>query len=140
MSVSSTRAVDTTAATLQAGLPAVALPMGFDQIVHWRRITELGVGRMVRGKGDRVSAIADALNAISDPAVRAAARDFGRRLVEEDGIGNAADLVERYCWRECNSNGPRSHATSTYRRSQPELERAHPHRPLVSHPRLTSAQ
>lgn len=87
----------TTAATLQAGLPAVALPMGFDQIVHGRRITELGVGRMVRGKGDRVSAVADALNAISDPAVRAAARDFGRRLVEEDGIGNAADLVERYC-------------------------------------------
>ena len=87
----------TTAATLQAGLPAVALPMGFDQIVHGRRITELGVGRMVRGNGDRVSAVADALNAISDPAVRAAARDFGRRLVEEDGIGNAADLVERYC-------------------------------------------
>lgn len=87
----------TTAATLQAGLPAVTLPMGFDQVVHGRRLDELGVGRMVTGTGDRIAAITHALDAISDPAVRAAPHAFGKQLTEEDGVGAAADIVERYC-------------------------------------------
>lgn len=87
----------TVAATLTAGLPAVAVPMGFDQLVHGRRLTDLGVGVMVGHRGDRVSVIADALGFVLGPDVRGAARDLGDRLAEEDGIGRAADLIETYC-------------------------------------------
>ncbi|HEX9644907.1 MAG TPA: glycosyltransferase [Acidimicrobiia bacterium] len=87
----------TVAAALTAGLPAVAVPMGFDQVVHGRRLTELGVGAMVGHRGDRVAAIVEALDLILCPQVRAAARHLGERLAEEDGVSTAADLIERYC-------------------------------------------
>jgi UDP:flavonoid glycosyltransferase YjiC (YdhE family) len=87
----------TVAATLTAGLPAVAVPMGFDQIVHGRRLTELGVGAMVGHRGDRVTALSDALDLVLSPRIREAARGLGERLAEEDGIGTAADLIERHC-------------------------------------------
>lgn len=87
----------TVAATLMAGLPAVAVPMGFDQLVHGRRITALGVGAVVGHRGDRVAALVDALDVVLEPEVRDAAKTLGERLSEEDGVGRTADLIERYC-------------------------------------------
>jgi UDP:flavonoid glycosyltransferase YjiC (YdhE family) len=87
----------TVAATLTAGLPAVAVPMGFDQVVHGRRLTELGVGAMVGHRGDGVAALVDALDHVLSPERRTAACELGARLADEDGIGRSADLIETYC-------------------------------------------
>ncbi|HEX6421902.1 MAG TPA: hypothetical protein VFZ79_00370 [Acidimicrobiales bacterium] len=52
---------------------------------------------MVGHSGDRVAALADALDVVLEPEVRDAAKTLGERLSEEDGVGRTADLIERYC-------------------------------------------
>lgn len=85
----------TTAATLHAGLPAVAIPMGFDQIAHGRRLESLGVGRVVRATSrDRVAHIVHALRDIDDADISGRAAALGRQLSGENGIDRAADAIE----------------------------------------------
>lgn len=84
----------TTAATLHAGLPAVAVPMGFDQIAHDRRLEQLGVGRMVRHTRHRVDDIAHALSEIANAGVVSRAKELCLTLADEDGITSAADAIE----------------------------------------------
>jgi rhamnosyltransferase subunit B len=85
----------TTAAALDAGLPQIVLPQGFDQVLHAQRIEHLGVGVRVPWKQRSVERLAAAIHAVADPAVRERARDFAAELGETaDGPGVAADHVE----------------------------------------------
>jgi UDP:flavonoid glycosyltransferase YjiC (YdhE family) len=83
----------TNALVLEAGLPAVIVPQLFDQVWHGRRVTDLGLGRLVRKP--TVDSITEALRAITgDPSYSARAVAFARGLAEEDGAVTAADLIE----------------------------------------------
>jgi UDP:flavonoid glycosyltransferase YjiC (YdhE family) len=84
----------TVTATIHAGLPSVALPMGFDQIAHGRRLTELGVGTMVSARGRGVHSIASAIASILDDEVRHRARSFAAALRLEKGTAATCDLIE----------------------------------------------
>jgi rhamnosyltransferase subunit B len=85
----------TVTATIHAGLPSLALPMGFDQIAHGRRLTELGIGAMVEPRGRGVDSIAAAIASTLDDDVRHRARVFAADLQSEDGIASTCDLIER---------------------------------------------
>lgn len=84
----------TVAATLHAGVPSVALPMGFDQVAHGRRLEDLGVGASVGKTRDRVGAIESALRRVDGDEFRRRAEALARALAEEDGVGAAADRIE----------------------------------------------
>jgi UDP:flavonoid glycosyltransferase YjiC (YdhE family) len=84
----------TTAAALHAGIPQVLLPQGFDQVVHARRLEELGVGVVVPWKERSLDALTDALHRVAGAAMRAHARDLAGLLADEDGPATAAAAVE----------------------------------------------
>jgi sterol 3beta-glucosyltransferase len=81
----------TTGASLRAGTPTVVVPFAMDQPFWGGRVAALGVGpapipraRLTRAR------LADALRlAVGDAAMRARAADLGRRIREEDGVGEA---------------------------------------------------
>jgi sterol 3beta-glucosyltransferase len=88
----------TTGAALRSGVPAVVVPLGFDQPFWGRRVAALGVG------GDSISRhklsagrLAYAIDrAIRDDAMRARAAQLGAALRAEEGVEAAVGLVEHY--------------------------------------------
>jgi rhamnosyltransferase subunit B len=83
-----------TAAALHAGVPQLALPMGFDQHGHARRIQQLGVGTSLPFRRRSPSRLTAALRALLDGPHDSAACDLARRLAEEDGPATAADHLD----------------------------------------------
>jgi rhamnosyltransferase subunit B len=83
-----------TAAALQAGIPQLAMPMGFDQFGHAERIRELGVGTSLPFRRRSPSRIADALRQVLDETCAAAASRLAERLRDQDGPATAADHLE----------------------------------------------
>ena len=81
----------TTAAGLRAGVPAVIVPFMSDQPMWARRVFKLGVGpRPIRRRRLTVARLAEALErAVTDRDMRARARDLGRIIRAEDGVGKA---------------------------------------------------
>jgi UDP:flavonoid glycosyltransferase YjiC (YdhE family) len=84
----------TVTATIHAGLPSVALPMGFDQIAHGRRLTQLGIGTMVKPRDRGTDSIAAAIASVLDDDVRHRARAFAADLQSENGTASTCDLIE----------------------------------------------
>lgn len=85
----------TNAAALVAGTPTVTVPLLFDQVWHGRRTRALGLGRMVKGAGDRRARLRRALARVTgDDRYRARAAAFAAVLATEDGVGAACDEVE----------------------------------------------
>jgi rhamnosyltransferase subunit B len=83
-----------TAAALHAGVPQLALPMGFDQHGHARRIQELGVGTSLPFRRRSPARLTAALRGLLDGRHDSAASDLARRLAEEDGPATAADHLD----------------------------------------------
>ncbi len=81
----------TTAAGLRAGRPTVICPFFGDQPFWGRRVHELGVGpEPIPQKKLTVSGLAAAIQAATEtPSIRQSARNLGRRIRDEDGIGRA---------------------------------------------------
>lgn len=88
----------TLAAALHAGLPTVTFPHMIDQHAWAQRVSELGIGINVAPlRKLRAEPLAAAIRTVvEDPALRARATAFGETIRSEDGVNNAAVLIERY--------------------------------------------
>ncbi|GLF96931.1 glycosyltransferase [Streptomyces yaizuensis] len=87
----------TTAAGLRAGVPAVPVPLQFDQPFWGERLVRLGVApRSVPLRRLTAPALAAALTrATSDPGYRERATDLAGRLTDEDGVAPVLAALER---------------------------------------------
>ncbi|MFE6334595.1 glycosyltransferase [Streptomyces sp. NPDC057798] len=87
----------TTAAGLRAGVPAVPVPVQFDERFWAERLVALGVApRRVPLRGLTEDVLAPALDrAVRDPGHRERARALGVRIREEDGTAPVLAAVER---------------------------------------------
>ncbi|MGW0912721.1 glycosyltransferase [Streptomyces sp. NPDC002784] len=87
----------TTAAGLRAGVPAVPVPVQFDEGFWAERLVALGVApRPVPLRGLTEDALAPALDrAVRDPGHRERARTLGVRIRAEDGTAPVLAAVER---------------------------------------------
>ncbi|MGW0598711.1 glycosyltransferase [Streptomyces sp. NPDC002776] len=87
----------TAAAGLRAGVPAVPVPVQFDEGFWAERLVALGVApRPVPLRGLTVDALVPALaRAVRDPGHRERARALGVRIREEDGTAPVLAAVER---------------------------------------------
>ncbi|MGV9711929.1 glycosyltransferase [Gordonia sp. NPDC003424] len=87
----------TTAATLRAAIPSIAIPGIMDQPFWAQRLHQLGVSPAPLR---RTTLTADALaatitTAVTDPTYSGHARDLGERLRAEDGERAATGIIER---------------------------------------------
>ncbi|MDN0197797.1 glycosyltransferase [Streptomyces sp. S.PNR 29] len=91
----------TTAAGLRAGVPAVPVPVQFDEGFWAARLVALGVApRVVPLRRLRADALASALvRATRDPAYRERARALGARIRAEDGVTPVVEAVARVAGR-----------------------------------------
>jgi UDP:flavonoid glycosyltransferase YjiC (YdhE family) len=87
----------TTAAGLRAGVPAVPVPVQFDEGFWAERLVSLGVAPGVLSlRGLRAERLAPALlRATTDPSYRQRARDVAERLGAEDGVAPVAEALRR---------------------------------------------
>ncbi len=86
----------TTAASIRACIPTTLCPFFGDQPFWARRIVDLGVGPApLDRKTLDIDQFAAALRAMDDPGMMERARSLGSSLLAEDGIGTAADFLER---------------------------------------------
>lgn len=87
----------TTAAGLRAGVPAVPVPVQFDEGFWAARLVALGVAPGVLSpRGLRAERLAPALvRATTDPAFRRSARNLAERLRTEDGVTPVAEALTR---------------------------------------------
>ena len=87
----------TTAAGLRAGVPAVIVPFTADQPFWAWRVHELGVGpKWILRKKLSAEKLAAAIDqAVHDQAMAQRARELGKKIRAEDGLGNAVRLVEK---------------------------------------------
>ncbi|OIJ68870.1 glycosyltransferase [Streptomyces mangrovisoli] len=87
----------TTAAGLRAGVPAVPVPVQFDEGFWAARLTALGVApAAVPLRGLTVDALAGALvRAAREPGFSARARALGTRVRAEDGVAPVLEALDR---------------------------------------------
>jgi UDP:flavonoid glycosyltransferase YjiC (YdhE family) len=87
----------TTAAGLRAGVPAVPLPVQFDETFWASRLVGLGVApRALPLRRITADSLATALTqAVGDPSHRARARTLGTRIRAEDGLTPVLTAVNR---------------------------------------------
>ncbi len=90
--------VGTTAATLRSGVPGVWCPHLIDQHGWAEQVEKRGVGiRASSLQRLRSAPLAAAIaRAVGDGALRARAAAFGELIRSENGVGKAADRIERY--------------------------------------------
>ena len=85
----------TNAVALSTGVPSVTVPFIIDQAWNGRRVQQLGLGRMVKGRRRRAERIWDALDVVTtDDSYTTRARAFAADLAEEDGVTVACDAIE----------------------------------------------
>ncbi|MGD9091469.1 MAG: glycosyltransferase [Anaerolineales bacterium] len=86
----------TTAAGLRAGRPTVICPFIIDQPIWGERVHALGVGsKPIPQKKLTADNLAEAIReATTDQAIRQNAETIGAKLRAEDGIANAASLID----------------------------------------------
>lgn len=79
---------------LAAGVPIVALPIGFEQPATAARLVRIGAGRMLSPHRLSVGALADALTAvIARPSYRQAARALADEIAADGGAAAAATAI-----------------------------------------------
>ncbi|MEU1241660.1 glycosyltransferase [Micromonospora parva] len=87
--------INTTLEALAHGVPMVALPVGNDQPGVAARLTYLGAGEFIPVHKVTPARLRAAIDTVSgDPAYRAKAQHYKRRIAELDGVRRAADIAE----------------------------------------------
>jgi sterol 3beta-glucosyltransferase len=82
---------------LRHGIPSMAIPFGFDQMLWGKRIAELGLGPapMDPNRID-VDILSESLVRMTeDPEIRANAQAMSVKIRKEDGVANAVRVIER---------------------------------------------
>jgi sterol 3beta-glucosyltransferase len=90
----------TTAAGLQAGIPALVIPHLADQFYWGQRVYELGVGpQPIRRTRLEVEGLTVALNElVGNETLRSTASRLGEEIRTERGVEDAVHLIEeRFC-------------------------------------------
>jgi sterol 3beta-glucosyltransferase len=89
----------TTAAGLRAGVPSVVVPFMGDQPFWGQRVAGLGVGPSpIPRKRLTSQRLADAISqGVTHGAMRQKASDLGQRVRDEDGVGAAVAIIDRFC-------------------------------------------
>ncbi len=78
-----------------AGIPQVVMPMAHDQPDNARRLIDLGVGDAIIPKRFKAKRLARVLGRlVEDDAVATRCADLKERVLADDGLARAADLVE----------------------------------------------
>lgn len=87
----------TTAAALRAGVPAVPVPIQFDEAFWAARLVALGVApEAVPLRGLGAEALGGAVaRAVTEPVYARRARALAGRLGDEDGVGPVLAAVDR---------------------------------------------
>jgi sterol 3beta-glucosyltransferase len=87
----------TTGAALRAGRPSVVVPLTADQAFWGRRVSRLGAGPPPLSGARLTSAsLAAAIHtALTDPSLETRARELGRQIAAEDGVGQAVAEIGR---------------------------------------------
>ncbi len=87
----------TTGAALRAGVPSMVIPLAGDQPFWAQRVNALQVGPHSLAPGKlTVSAMMEAFGATELAHWQGRAREVGRKISAEDGVGTAVRLVEQY--------------------------------------------
>ncbi|HEX4326260.1 MAG TPA: glycosyltransferase [Burkholderiales bacterium] len=87
--------IGTTAHALRAGVPQLVVPFAFDQPDNAARVQRLGCGRMILRRDYTAQRAARLLAALlGSPAPAQRAREIGRQLAAENGLGAACDAIE----------------------------------------------
>ena len=80
--------------SLAAGVPIVALPIGFEQPATAARLVRIGAGRMLSPSGLSVRSLARALSdVIAQPGYRTAARGIAAEIAAHGGAASAAAAI-----------------------------------------------
>ena len=96
-----------TAAGFHAGVPSVICPFGVDQPFWAKLSVKLGVGaRPVPRRTMTAERLASSIkSAVEDPRIRRQARELGEKLRTEDGIGEAATVIQSLLERPGQAGG-----------------------------------
>jgi UDP:flavonoid glycosyltransferase YjiC (YdhE family) len=101
--------IGTIARALEAGVPQVALPRGFDQFDNGERLRLLGVGSALDTKDHSAPRVARAVDAVLSNEVMQKATLLAHRVV--DGVSRASDVLEAMATHErCSTFKSSRHA------------------------------
>jgi len=106
--------IGTTARALQAGIPQIISPLGFDQPDNGDRVSSLGVGRVLARPQLSGAALAAAAGALlHSPPVRLRLQRLREAVAGDDAIARCADLLEQVAQRETGGAGAPGGVTVT---------------------------
>ena len=92
--------MNTAMESLAAGVPMVAIPVGFDQPGIAARIKYHGIGESLPVGTLTVDALSEAVQMVlKNPSYRSKARYFQEVIAKTRGLDLAADIIERICQR-----------------------------------------
>jgi sterol 3beta-glucosyltransferase len=86
----------TTGLGFRSGIPSIIVPFGFDQYYWGARAAEMGVGpKPVPYRHLTAERLASTIHvAVSDKGIRDRAADLGRRLIAENGVQRAVEIIQ----------------------------------------------
>lgn len=87
----------TTGFGFRSGVPSIIVPFGFDQFYWGARAAEMGVGPTpVPYRQLTAERLASAIHAaVSDSGIRDRAADLGRKLIAENGVQRAVEVIQK---------------------------------------------
>ncbi len=87
--------IGTTAESLRAGVPILAVPWGHDQFDNAERLKRLGCARVLSRRGYRARRVAKAIRELAGSvSIAAKVAEVAQRIEAEDGVAAACDAIE----------------------------------------------
>lgn len=89
--------IGTIAAVLQAGIPAIVASLFVDQPTWGKIIAEKDIGVHIPWKKLTAARILSALKQVEEPPIAQNTKTVNARLIKEDGIATAIQVIEEHC-------------------------------------------